>query len=83
MVPDMGKRVDVDDLVDAHEVARILGLAYRNTVSEYQGKYADMPRPIVDLGRGRPRLWLRPEIESWHAEQVALGRTRTKRRSRR
>lgn len=79
MVQGMGRNVDVDDLVDAQEVARILGLAYRNTVSEYQGKYADMPRPVVDLGRGRPKLWLRPEIERWHTEIVAQGRTRTKR----
>ncbi len=72
----MGRRVDIDQLIDAHEVARIMGLAYRNTVSEYQGKYPDMPRPIVDLGRGRPKLWLRPEIERWHAQHVAQGRTR-------
>jgi hypothetical protein len=78
MVLAMGQRVDVDNLIDAHGVARILGLAYRNTVSEYQGKYADMPRPVVDLGRGRPKLWLRPEIERWHADQVARGRTRPK-----
>lgn len=79
MVDLMGRRVDIDDLIDAQEVARILGLAYRNTVSEYQTKYADMPRPILDLGRGRSRLWLRPEIEGWHADQVASGRTRAKR----
>jgi glutathione-regulated potassium-efflux system ancillary protein KefG len=79
MVPPVGRRVDTDDLIDAQEVARILGLAYRNTVSEYQAKYADMPRPVLDLGRGRSRLWLRPEIERWHAGQVASGRTRAKR----
>jgi hypothetical protein len=40
-----------------------------------------MPRPVVNLGRGRPMLWLRPEIERWHARQVALGRTRPARRA--
>lgn len=61
----MSPLVDTEDLVDAQGVAEILGLAYRNTVSVYQKRYPDMPRPIVDLGRGRPRLWLRPEVEEW------------------
>jgi serine/threonine protein kinase len=26
---------------------------------------AKMPRPVVDLGRGRPLLWLRSEVEAW------------------
>ena len=76
----MGRRVDVDDLIDTKEVARILGLAHRNTVSEYQAHYADMPRPVVDLGGGRSKLWLRPEVERWAAKQAARGRTRPKRR---
>jgi predicted DNA-binding transcriptional regulator AlpA len=63
----MARRVLVDDLIDARGVAEILGLAHRNTVSEYQARYTDMPRPVVNLGRGRPMLWLRPEIERWAA----------------
>ncbi len=76
----MGRKVDVDDLIDTREVAQILGLSHRNTVSEYQGRYDDMPRPVVDLGGGRSKLWLRREVERWHAHQVALGRTRQRRR---
>ena len=75
----MARRVLIDDLIDAHDVARILGLTHRNTVSQYVHRYPDMPRPVLDLGRGRPSLWLRPEIERWHARQVELGRTRPKR----
>jgi glutathione-regulated potassium-efflux system ancillary protein KefG len=77
----MGLRVDVDNLIDTQDVARILGLSHRNTVSEYQAKYEDMPRPLVDLGKGRSKLWLRPEVERWYARQVAAGRTRSKRSS--
>ena len=77
----MARRVLIDDLIDAHDVARILGLTHRNTVSQYVHRYPDMPRPVLDLGRGRPSLWLRPEIERWHARQVELGRTRPKRRA--
>ncbi len=60
----MGRKVDVDDLIDTHTVAEILGLAHRNTVSEYQSRYDDMPRPVVDLGGGRSKLWLRPEVRA-------------------
>ena len=62
--------VETDDLIDARAVAELLGLAHRNTVSEYQARYPEMPRPVVDLGRGRPRLWLRDEIEGWAARRA-------------
>lgn len=57
--------VRTEDLVDARAIAEMLGLSHPNSVSTYQHRYADMPRPVVDLGPGRPRLWLRPEIEAW------------------
>lgn len=68
--PGMGRKVDVDDLIDTRDVAKLLGLAHRNTVSEYQARYEDMPRPVVDLGRGRSKLWLRPEVERWAAHHL-------------
>ncbi len=61
----MGRRLDVEDLVDAHGVAELLGLSQRNTVSLYQRRYAEMPRPVIDLGRGRCKMWLRSEIIDW------------------
>ena len=61
----VARRVDPDELVDARGVAEILDLAQRNTVSLYQRRYPDMPRPVVDLGAGRTKLWLRPEIQRW------------------
>jgi glutathione-regulated potassium-efflux system ancillary protein KefG len=64
----MGRRVDVDDLLDANGVADMLGFAHRNTVSVYQHRYPDMPRPVRDFGDRRTKLWLRSEIESWQAE---------------
>ncbi len=63
----MAELIDPTDLVDAHVVAQMLGLAHRNTVSVYQKRYADMPRPIVEMGRGRCRLWSRAEIREWAA----------------
>jgi predicted DNA-binding transcriptional regulator AlpA len=63
--------VRTEDLIDAEEVARMVGLSHRNSVSTYQRRYPDMPRPVVDLGSGRPRLWLRPQIEEWVGRRVA------------
>ena len=74
----MAHQVATEDLIDAHGVADVLGLAHRNTVSVYQRRYADMPRPVVDLGPARSKLWLRTEIERWAAKR-AQGRGRTTR----
>jgi hypothetical protein len=73
-------RVATEDLVDTQDVAEILGLAHRNTVLQYQQRYEDMPKPVFDRGKGRVKLWLRPEIELWAARQASRGRTRPKRR---
>lgn len=65
----MSPRVRTEDLIDAQGVAEILGLAQRNTVSTYQRRYPDMPRPVVDLGPGRSRLWLKTEVLAWVARR--------------
>jgi len=57
--------VDTDDLIDARGVAELLRLSHPNSVSTYQHRYPDMPRPVVDLGEGRCKLWLRSEMEDW------------------
>ena len=41
--------VPTEDLIDAVEVARLLGLSHRNTVSQYLLKYPEMPRPSSTL----------------------------------
>ena len=61
----MSPIVHTDDLIDSHEVAKILGLSKINSVSNYLKRYPDMPRPVVEFGKGRPRVWLRPEIQEW------------------
>jgi predicted DNA-binding transcriptional regulator AlpA len=57
--------VNTEDLIDAHGVAELLGLSHPNSVSTYQRRYPDMPRPIVRLGNGKTLLWLRPDVERW------------------
>lgn len=56
-----------DDLIDAAEVARILGLAHRNSVSTYRSRYSDFPLGRPAPGGGRTLLWPRSEILAWHA----------------
>jgi hypothetical protein len=67
----MSPVVRTEDLADAQELAAMLGLAHPNSVSTYQRRYRDMPRPVLDLGPGRPKLWLRPAVVDWKS-----GRTR-------
>jgi predicted DNA-binding transcriptional regulator AlpA len=72
----VGTQIDRDDVIDAQAVAELLGLAQRNTVSLYQRRYADMPRPVIDLGKGRCKLWLRSAIERWQRERLTAALSR-------
>lgn len=65
----MGRMIDSDDVIDAREVAEIVGLSHPNTVAQYQKRYSDMPRPIIDMGQGRCKLWLRSDVLAWNASR--------------
>jgi hypothetical protein len=66
---DVGRQVDLDDLVDATEIARRLGVKRPQVVHDWRRRHNDFPEPIAHLGNGH--VWLWPEIESW---AVATGR---------
>lgn len=57
--------MDTADLIDARGVAELLGLSHPNSVSTYQRRYTDMPRPAIDMGEGRCKLWVKTEIVAW------------------
>jgi glutathione-regulated potassium-efflux system ancillary protein KefG len=59
----MAKKVDPDELIDTNEVALVLGLASRNAVNVYRGRYIDFPEPVVQ--RGKCLLWHRPDVVRW------------------
>jgi glutathione-regulated potassium-efflux system ancillary protein KefG len=61
--------VDLDDLVDAAGVAEILGLSRVNGVFVYQARYAEMPKPVLDLGNRRVKLWSRKQMTAWQAKR--------------
>jgi hypothetical protein len=76
----MSPQVATEDLIDAHDVAELLGLSMSQTVATYQRRYPEYAQPIVDLGRGRPKLWLRPDVNAWAESLWESGRTRPARR---
>lgn len=61
----MGRKVDLDDLVDVGEVAEMLGLSHKNSVSTYLKRYTSFPRPVIEFADQKCRLWLRSEIRAW------------------
>jgi len=65
----MGKKVDVDDLVDAREVAEMLGLSSPRAVAVYASR--GLPDPIIDRGPNTAKLWLRQDIERWLRERTS------------
>ena len=66
----MGRMVDLDDLLNAVEVAALLGLSHGNSVTTYLHRYAEFPRPVVDKSDGKIRLWLRDEILDWQRSRA-------------
>lgn len=60
-------KIDPADLIDAHEVAEILGLATNRAVSTYRQRYDDFPEPALEKGSGKCILWVRADVERWAA----------------
>ena len=60
-----GRKVDLDDLIDVGEVAELLGLAHKNSVTTYMRRYDDFPKPAIEFAEGKCRAWLREDVEQW------------------
>ena len=61
-------KIDPEDLIDASEVAEILGVSSNRSVSTYRLRHDDFPAPVVEKGSGKCVLWLRKDIEVWRAK---------------
>ena len=61
----MGRKVDLDDLIDVGEVAELLGLAHKNSVTTYMRRYEDFPKPAVEFADGKCRAWIREDVQAW------------------
>jgi predicted DNA-binding transcriptional regulator AlpA len=66
----VGKKVDVEDLIDAREVAEMLGLSSPRAVAVYASR--GLPVPVIDRGPNTAKLWLRQDIERWSASRQSL-----------
>jgi predicted DNA-binding transcriptional regulator AlpA len=62
---DVGRKIDVDDLLDAGGVALLLGLSSANSVATYRRRYPDFPAPTWAPSSGRCQAWVRQDIEAW------------------
>jgi glutathione-regulated potassium-efflux system ancillary protein KefG len=69
----MGRRVDIDELIDVGEVAKLLGLSHKNSVSTYSKRYSDFPRPVIEFADHKCRLWLRSDMDAWARRAVREG----------
>ncbi len=67
----MGKRVDVDELVDTTDIALRLGVKRLQVVHDWRRRHADFPAPIRFFGR-QP-IWYWPEVERWARQTGRLG----------
>jgi hypothetical protein len=59
----MGRRLDVDQLVGATEIADRLGVAHVESVHAWRRRHADFPAPVVKLQRAL--VWYWPDVEKW------------------
>ena len=59
----MGRRVDVDELVGASEIAARLKVSHVETVHNWRRRYPDFPEPVAKLERAL--IWYWPDVEKW------------------
>lgn len=59
----MGRKIDVDDLVGAAEIAERLGLAQVQTVHTWRRRYDDFPQPVARLKQAL--IWSWNDVYGW------------------
>jgi predicted DNA-binding transcriptional regulator AlpA len=59
----VGRKVDVIDLVGAHEIAQRLGVARPQVVHEWRRRHRDFPKPVAGLKTAL--IWDWREVETW------------------
>jgi hypothetical protein len=59
----MARRVDVDQLVGAKEIAARLQVRGKSAVHDWRRRHDDFPIPIAQVSG--VHIWLWPEVEAW------------------
>jgi hypothetical protein len=59
----VGRKIDIDQLVGAVEIADRLGVARPQVVHDWRRRHEDFPAPVAVISR--VGLWYWPEVERW------------------
>lgn len=66
----VGRRVDVDELVGAAEIAARLGVKRLQVVHDWRRRHGEFPRPVVAVSR--TLVWYWPDVRQWAAQTGRL-----------
>ena len=66
----MGRKLDLDYLVGAAEIAERLGVKRPHLIHDWRRRYPEFPRPIVELIG--ILLWDWRDVERWARETARL-----------
>ncbi|MGD9701580.1 MAG: DNA-binding protein [Acidimicrobiia bacterium] len=58
-----GRKVEVDQLVGAAEIAERLDLSHPQNVHVWRKRHADFPQPVAKLQQAL--VWYWPDVEAW------------------
>jgi len=59
----MGRKIDVDQLVGAAEIAQRLGVKRPQVVHDWRRRHADFPEPVAVLEQAM--VWSWPDVARW------------------
>jgi hypothetical protein len=59
----MGRKVDLDHLVDATEIASRLDVRRPQVVHDWRRRHKDFPAPVRQIAN--VHIWLWPDVERW------------------
>lgn len=59
----MGRRVDIDGLVGAAEIAARLGVRRPQVVHDWRRRHSEFPKPVAELHAAL--VWYWPDVERW------------------
>jgi hypothetical protein len=71
----VGRRLDVDNLVGAAEIAERLGLSHAESVHTWRRRYPDFPEPVAHLRQAL--IWHWPDVERWARRTGRLRKEKT------
>lgn len=59
----MGRKLDVDQLVGAAEIAELFGVKRTTVIHDWRRRHPDFPEPVAQLTAAL--VWNWPDVEAW------------------